>query len=564
MLEKEMPPDLMGEVGGGAEVISEYHNFTPDGAGSQGCFAELTPFEQSEALPPFPSSALPPAACEFVCAATETVQAPVDMVGACVLGMLEIACRGRFPVRLPNGHIERPCLYVAPIAPPSERKSGVIDVVARPLIDYEIEYNREHNGEVGQSQSELRLLQGRIASAEQTAIKTKDAEARRIAGLELQGLNTELAEFEPIEPLRLYGADVTPEKLAAMLRTQRGTFALVSAEGGGLFENIGRYNDRGGLEIYLSGYSGDRVCVDRKGSASIVVDRPALNMIAPCQPSVIADLFSDRQKSGRGLLSRILFVKCPSRVGGRSATSVPLNERIAADYRNLCFNMLAAQNNGNNGNLEFDKGGFDVYRSFFDEIEPQLTPDIGELSFMADWAGKLPGQMARLAGLIHCIAAFERGNNPHDTQINAEETRAAVELARYFLAHAKAVYAEQAEPESVSNARYLWGKIKAMKTDKKNELSHSTQGKQNFSLDDSLAELVNRGYIRVEYTRTGGRPSPRIVVNPETQNICTKGIKALANTPFVPFVHIPPNVPDIAAASEFTDVTAVEDGDLPW
>jgi hypothetical protein len=52
------------------------------------------------ALPPFPLDALPPATREFVYAAAETVQAPVDMIGSCALGMLEIACRGRYPVRL--------------------------------------------------------------------------------------------------------------------------------------------------------------------------------------------------------------------------------------------------------------------------------------------------------------------------------------------------------------------------------------------------------------------------------------------------------------------------------
>jgi hypothetical protein len=205
------------------------------------------------------------------------------MVGSCALGVLEIACRGRYPVRLPNGHAERPCLYIAPIAAPSERKSGVIDITASAIIEYEIEYNRLHGGEVLQSKSALKMLQGRISNSETKAIKEKDAAKRQAVEDELSELNSELAEFEAVEQLRLFGADVTPEKLAAMLKAQGGVFALVSAEGGGLFENIGRYSDKGGLEIYLNGYSGDRVCIDRKSSDSIVIDRPTLSMIAPCQ-----------------------------------------------------------------------------------------------------------------------------------------------------------------------------------------------------------------------------------------------------------------------------------------
>jgi hypothetical protein len=533
----------------------------------QKSFAEFMPFEQSEPLPAFPLNALPPAVREYIYYVAETVQAPVEMVGSCVLGALEIACKSRYPVRLPNGHTEWPCLYIAPIAPPSERKSGVIDAVTRPLIDYENEYNKKHGGDVAQSKSELKLLQGRITNAEQQAIKSKKTDERINAERELQELNNELAEFETVEPLRLFGADVTPEKLAVMLKTQGGTFALVSGEGGVIFENIGRYIDKGGLDIYLNGYSGDRICVDRKNSESIVLDCPTLNIIAPCQPSVITDLFSDRQKTGRGLLSRILFIKCQSRVGSRKATGKPLEERIATNYRNLCFNMLAATSTGT---LAYDNGGFDVYCSFFNEIEPQLTPDVGELSFMGDWAGKLPGNMTRFAGLIHCINAFEQGKDPLDTPINADEARAAIELARFYLAHARAVYNEQAEPESISNAIYLWGKIKSINSIQisKGVLTRKVQGKQGFDLNESLTLLKERGYIRVDVAQTGnaGRPAEAIIINPETESILNKLNLSPDNNKFNLFTTPAkvPNVKTVIDSTGFTEIPADELDDSPF
>jgi len=129
-------------------------------------------------------------------------------------------------------------------------------------------------------------------------------------------------------------------------------------------------------------------------------------------------------------------------------------------------------------------------------------------------------------GLIHCIAAFEQGRNPLDTAITAGEAQAAASLARYFLAHAKAVYTEQAEPVSISNARYLWGKIRAVGGAhmSKSTLTRKTQGRQGFTLDESLGLLLERGYIRVERERTGlaGRPSETVLVNPETETIVKK------------------------------------------
>jgi hypothetical protein len=138
---------------------------------------------------------------------------------------------------------------------------------------------------------------------------------------------------------------------------------------------------------------------------------------------------------------------------------------------------------------------------------------------MGDWAGKLPGNMTRLAGLIHCINAYEKGKSPLETPINASEARAAAELARFFLAHAKAVYGEQAEPESVKHARYLWERIKSIDSlsISKRELIRKTHGKRDFILNESLIALAVRGYIRVELSQADGkgRPAETIIVNPK-------------------------------------------------
>jgi hypothetical protein len=362
---------------------------------------------ETEQLPLFPVGALPLSVAGFIRAAAENIQAPADMVGPCVLGALETACRGRYPVRLPNGHVERPCLYIAPVAPPSERKSSTIEAVMKPLAGYEVQYNIAHSGEVEQSQSDRRILEARKTELEQKAAKAKAEDIREKARRELAGVNEEIASFAPVKPLRLFGGDVTPEKLADLLYAQNETFALVSAEGGGLFDNIGRYCEKGGMDIYLNGYSGDMVHVDRKSGTSILLKRPTLNIVALCQPIVIENLFGDKDKAGRGLLSRILFVKCRSLVGRRKPVSRPIEPAIKKRYEDLCLSMLAAENGGE---LAFDDDGYAAYCRFFEEVEPLLEPDSGELSLMGDWAGKVCGTMARLAGLIHCASAFERDN----------------------------------------------------------------------------------------------------------------------------------------------------------
>jgi hypothetical protein len=471
--------------------------------------AHLPEIYEDEQPPEFPADVLPSSVADFILAAADNIQAHADMVGPCALGALEIACRGRYPVRLPNGHTERPCLYIAPVAPPSERKSSVIGTVMKPLTDYEIKYNAARAGEVKQSQSARKILEARVAALEQEAAKAKSEENREKARRELECVNEDLAAFEPVSTLRLFGGDVTPEKLADLMYAQRETFALVSAEGGGLFDNINRYCEKGGLDIYLSGHSGDMVNVDRKSGTSVMLRHPTLNIVALCQPVVIETLFGDKEKAGRGLLSRILFVKCRSLVGRREPVSRPIAPPIKERYADLCLSMLAADTEGE---LAFDLGGFDAYCRFFREVEPLLEPDSGELSFMGDWAGKVCGTMARLAGLIHCIASFERGGDPTAEPITKEEAESGAALARFFMAHTKAIYMEQAEPQSEADARYLLRRIREEPTVSRSALGEKTRRYRigKFSLDDTLKLLEERGHVRIENIPSGTKPKKMI------------------------------------------------------
>jgi hypothetical protein len=265
------------------------------------------------------------------------------------------------------------------------------------------------------------------------------------------------------------------------------------------------------MDIYLNGYSGDVVHVDRKSGTAILLKCPTLNVIALCQPIVIENLFGDKEKAGRGLLSRILFVKCQSLVGRRKPISRPIEPVTKKRYEDLCLSMLAAENGGE---LTLSDSAFEAYCRFFEEVEPLLTPDSGELSLMGDWAGKVCGVMTRLAGLVHCVNAFERGQNPAETPITAEEAESAAVLARFFLAHAKAIYIEQIEPQSEKDARYLLRRIREKSPVSRSEITRKVQHYRigRFSLDDTLKLLEGRGCILIE-TVPGEKPKTFIRLN---------------------------------------------------
>jgi len=69
-------------------------------------------------------------------------------------------------------------------------------------------------------------------------------------------------------------------------------------------------------------------------------------------------------------------------------------------------------------------------------LEPHLAED-ADLGHIADWAAKLNGAIARLAGLLHLAQQLRTG---WQTPIEAAAVDAAAALGDYFLAHALAVF----------------------------------------------------------------------------------------------------------------------------
>src|SRR5690606_10062183 len=87
---------------------------------------------------------------------------------------------------------------------------------------------------------------------------------------------------------------------------------------------------------------------------------------------------------------------------------------------------------------------------FQDEIEPKLRAGVGELDSLRDWAGKLVGAAVRIAGLLHLAEHLHDGFR----KPVAEETmRQAIDIARYYTAHAAACFGVMAEGRHTQLAR---------------------------------------------------------------------------------------------------------------
>jgi hypothetical protein len=157
-------------------------------------------------------------------------------------------------------------------------------------------------------------------------------------------------------------------------------------------------------------------------------------------------------------------------------------------------------------------------------VEPRLA-DFGPLAEMADWAGKLPGAVARLSGLLH-LADHAGEPAPWETSIAAGTMARAIRIGQYLIPHARAAFDLMGLDPLVADARYVLTWIRRRATGPvgftftKRDAFEGTKGrfKQVADLELALALLQKHHSIRMlpaePQSGRGRPPSPTYEVNP--------------------------------------------------
>lgn len=468
------------------------------------------PFDEYD-LPAFPVDALPEVIRRYVLAVAESTQTPVDMAAVEALGIVSLCCQGKYFIRGNADWAEPLNTYTVVILPPAERKSSVLSMMIRPVEVFEKLENERRSPEIVKSQMELSKLEKEKRSLVERASKGKAAEE------DIKNKAKEIAEYEPVKPLRLFVDDVTSEKLTSVLAENKGRAAVVSAEGG-IFDIIsGLYSRNVNIDVFLKGHSGDTIRVDRIGRASESIIHPALTIVLAVQPEVLNGLMSNNTFRGRGLTARFLYSMPKSTVGSRSFSTKPIPEGVRARYQDLIETILSSDNEQEP--ISLDDGAREVLEDLFNVIEGRLKGDLAEIS---DWAGKFVGAVLLISGILHVM------KYPKDSMFDAvdRETMEHAEIiGRYFLAHAKAAYSLMGADTVNKGAQYL---LSFIKRERLTEFSRRDAMRlcRSFKTADSLQPVLNRlceyGYIAVKLQEptlgVGRRPSEIYLTNPAVLN----------------------------------------------
>ena len=449
--------------------------------------------------------------------ATET---PLELAVGLILSVLGTACHGKFIVQVKTGYTEPVNIWVIVALDPANRKSSVLMKMAKPLSEWERRKCKEFEPIIREAKSVWQNQQARLKS-----LRGKYGKAKQD---ELNGIEAEILEIEkdlvevPSYPQK-WSQDVTTERLGSLMSEHDGVMSILSAEGG-VFDIIGgRYsNGIPNLDLYLQSHSGDPVKVDRGSREPVYLDHPALSLGLSPQPEVLRGLVDKPGFRGKGLLARFLYLLPKTNLGYRKLESEPVSGNVENEYCELVYSLLDIEQAEDERGakipyiLKLSNNAYLEWLEFARVVEKDLREG-GRFEYITDWAGKLPGAAARIAGLLHCA---ENPYQPWAERISLETIQRALELASIFSSHALIAFNMMGADKTLGQARKVWRWIERNRHESFSKRDCFNALKGTFhrvpNIEAPLKVLIERNHIReIQKVKKVGKPSIKYAVNPE-------------------------------------------------
>ena len=463
------------------------------------------------ALPSFPVQCLPKVIGDYVMAVAETTQTPIDMAASCAIAIMSLCMQGRYKVQGKVDWVEPVNTFVLMIAEPSERKSSILSLMTSPIDEYELNYNKLNAAKFEASRMRKSALENKKKSIESQYAKGKASEA------DLQDIADKIANFKELKPKKLYVDDITTEKLTSVLSDSDGKTAIISTEGG-IFDVLsGMYSKNVNIDVFLKGYSGDTIRVDRIGRSSELIKSPALTILLSVQPSVLSSFMDNSTFDGRGLTTRFLYAIPESMIGKRKYNTKPIPPEVARLYEVKIQELLSEEDEMmDECIIKLSSEASTALENFYNENESIMgdNPDI------KTWRGKLVGNVLRISALL---ARFNTtAYNPYlDTNINITVSKQdmdnAIAIGRYFTEHATASYSLMGIDPVNKQCEYVISTLKRLGlTEFNNRVLMRTCRTRAFKNTNSIIPVITRlteyGYIQAK--PNNNKASTTYLVNP--------------------------------------------------
>lgn len=476
----------------------------------------IVTFDADEVLP-FPKDVFPEWIEKYIDQVSLSTQTPREMAAMAAFTALSISTAKKFNVRIYDSWIEPLNTYLLTLMPPASRKSQVFKDMTQPIVDFQKERRIALKEVIVKNEHNIDIRQRKIEKLKRDLSEPKKGD--KLSEIENE-LNYEIDALENMEDIKeptYIADDVTPEVLESLLKDNGERMAIVSPEGG-LFSSMqGRYSDKTSIDVYLKGHPAERLSSHRLSRSAVELEEPHLTVGIFAQPTVIQEV--PKQFFDKGLMARFLFSMPLDNRGERQIRPKEKDPFITDRYYNNLKTLMQLQADGQN--LVMSEEADMHVQLLQEEIELRqgYKEDLRENDNIESWAGKIIGQLMRLAGLIHMARVIDE----QDYVIQADTIQVIEKLKDYFISHAKKAFNVSGVDEEVEDAKYILGRIIDLQKDgelKRQDLWQMV--KQRFGkseqIDPPLKILEDRGYIKnvMKKNDSGkGRRSKIIILHPE-------------------------------------------------
>ncbi|QBY54466.1 YfjI family protein [Cupriavidus oxalaticus] len=403
--------------------------------------------------PPYPLSSLHLVIREAVEEVMRHVQAPDALVAMEFLTSMSVSAQGLYDVRLPTGQIRPLSLNLLVVADSGERKTGVHNLVAAPLYEFDHARMTEHEAAAGEY--ELRM----------SIWKSVDAGLRRqITKLTQEGKSidkvrhqmAEHAKAKPVKPKlrRIMRQNATERAIMDALEGDGESIAFISDEGEIIIKG-GVLNQTGLLNKTWDG--AQMLTMDRSDGVNIVVRNPRVTVAYMVQRQVLKQLLDRRGDvmRGSGHWARYL-VGCPASTQGTRFTFQLDNDgwchlpKFHARTRELLGELGRRVDAGTleRMTLEFSEDAIARWIYHSNHVESMLSPSC-YLHDIKDFASKVVEITGRVAGLLH-VYSMQEG------KISVDTLDRAVAIVDWHIDQFKQIFSpEAAIPQEQADAQVL-------------------------------------------------------------------------------------------------------------
>lgn len=401
--------------------------------------------------PPYPIAAFYLIIKDAIDEVWRNTQGPDAMIAMEFVTDMAVAAQGIYDVCLPTGQVRPLSLNSLVVAESGERKTGVHNLVAKPLYEFDADRMKKYETELAEYELEYRIWKSEGAGLHRRITKlTQDGES-------IEDLRLQMSEHDarkPVKPRarRIMRQNVTDRALMDALEGDGESIAFISDEGE-IITKGGALNQTGTLNKAWDG--APMLTLDRADGDSVVARNPRVSMAYMVQRKVLKELLDRRGDvmRGSGHWARYL-IGCPASTQGMRFT-FNLNKewrhlpKFHERMRELLDEFGRRVDAGvvERTTLEFSDDAIPRWIELANETETMLQP-WGYMHDIKDFASKALEIAARVAALLHVFSKQEG-------RISVESLNRAIAIVDWHLHEFKRIFSPASVPQEHRDAQVL-------------------------------------------------------------------------------------------------------------